>query len=133
MTAMRCADILARYHERHDVPLDRVNDPVVEVYPAAALVGWGFDVRGYKAPAANDRRRTILDGLTTAAGLCLDQEMVARCTASDHCLDALVCALVARAHALNLTHAPAPAHRQQVAREGWIHLPVSDSLARLTR
>src|SRR4051794_6100810 len=41
---------------------------LVEVYPAAALVAWGFDVRGYKAPAATDRRRTILDGLTAAAG-----------------------------------------------------------------
>ena len=47
----------------------------------------------------------------------------------DDCLDALVCALVARAAQLGRTIGP---QDERLARlEGWIHLPEPDSLSRL--
>jgi hypothetical protein len=49
-------------------------------------------------------------------------------------LDALVCALVTRAAALGLTRpVPLDEDAARIAREGWIHLPLSDSLGRLAR
>ena len=56
-----------------------------------------------------------------------------RLVASDHAFDALLCALVARAAALGLTHRPpATLDPAVVAREGSIHVPVEGSLARLS-
>jgi hypothetical protein len=43
--------------------------------------------------------------------------------ASDDCLDALMCALAARATALGITHPPDDPERAR--REGWIHVPRS--------
>jgi hypothetical protein len=39
----------------------------------------------------------------------------------DDYLDALLCALVARAVELGLTHAPTPAQEELARIEGWIH------------
>ena len=53
------------------------------------------------------------------------------CVASDDALDAVLCALIARAAALGLT-APPPAEELELARaEGWIHLPRKGSLGEL--
>jgi hypothetical protein len=132
-TAMRCADLLSRHHETRGVALDRVDGHAAEVYPAGALVVWGFDVRGYKERGAGARRRELVERLVDEADLELTPETVAACAASDHVLDALVCSLIARARALGLTHAAPEQHRDQIAREGWIHLPVPGSLRRLAR
>jgi predicted nuclease with RNAse H fold len=93
----------------------------VEAYPDAALRVWGVrGVGSYKGPTARGRRAAILAALGWDAPACVD---------SDHCLDALVCALIARAAALGLTHPP---EDQRLARlEGWIHLPREGSLSRL--
>lgn len=55
------------------------------------------------------------------------------CVKSDHLLDALVCALVARASAVGETDEVPPESMAAAAREGWIALPRSDSLSRLRR
>jgi hypothetical protein len=132
-TAMRCADLLHRHHAARGDALDRIDGHAAETYPAGALVVWGIEIRGYKERGATAQRRAMAERLQDEADLELSEPTVAACAASDHVLDSLVCALVARARGLGLTH-PAPAeHRAQIAREGWIHLPVPGSLARLAR
>jgi hypothetical protein len=51
--------------------------------------------------------------------------------ASDDCLDALLAALIARAAVRGLTVRPAPDDLELAREEGWIALPLADSLARL--
>jgi len=73
-------------------------------------------------------RGELVDGLMAAApwlGLGTHQ---ARCRQSDHVLDAVVAALVARAAALGHTSAPPMRLEVFAAREGWIALP-KESLA----
>jgi predicted nuclease with RNAse H fold len=130
-TAMRCAGLLARYHADRDKALDRVGGRVVEVYPAAALCRWGFDVKGYKKPAASTQRQEMVERLADSARLVLSSETVEACARSDHALDAVVAALVARAQAVDLTHSVPSERAEQVAREGWICLPVAESLSLL--
>ncbi|MCO7202637.1 hypothetical protein NH287_03815 [Microbacterium sp. CnD16-F] len=45
--------------------------------------------------------------------------------ASDDAFDAVVAALIARAHALRATHPVPPARTAQARREGWIALPAT--------
>lgn len=73
----------------------------------------------------------MLERLIDQARLELSPVTLKRCTATDHALDALVSALVARAQALGLTHPVPDGADGQVAREGWIHLPVARSLGRM--
>ena len=116
--AMRAATLLdAAGHT------DRVGGPVYEVYPGAALLRWGLQSAGYKRDAAVRAR------LVDALGVGGDRDELAR---TDHALDALLCAIVARAAALGLTERP-PAELDAaiVAREGWIHLPHEGSLRTL--
>ena len=51
--------------------------------------------------------------------------------ASDHTIDALLAALVARAIAIGETVAPSAEQLEVARREGWIHVPREGSLARL--
>ena len=104
-------------------------DVLVEVYPAAALRIWGFSTRGYKGPRGGAPRQTILSAL--AATLDLSEEARSTCARSDHALDALISALVARCAALGLCD-PVPSEERAAAEvEGWIALPRADALALL--
>ena len=51
--------------------------------------------------------------------------------ASDDALDAVLCALIARAAALGLTVPPPDQDRERARAEGWIHLPRRGSLGEL--
>lgn len=128
--AWRCARILA---ELPDWSIEsRLGDGrLLEVYPAAALHRWGVspsrwddDPGSYKGPGADrrSRRERLLDLLVS--GCCLDLGgQAARFIESDHELDALVAALVARA-ADTEDLEPVPASvRDRAVREGWIRLP----------
>lgn len=136
MPAMRCAALLAAagQAEAGRVPLDG-SGRYVEVYPDAALREWGLlpvdaanPRSGYKGATAEARRRRGLlverlaeqvDGLLT-----LDTSERAACAAWDDVLDALVCALLARAAQLGRTVGPETDEQRRAAlREGWIHLP----------
>ena len=55
------------------------------------------------------------------------------CTKNDHCHDALVPALVARASALDLCESIPEDALDEAAREGWIALPIVGSLRRLSK
>lgn len=134
-TAMRGAHLLAEHHLARGEPLDRVGGHALEVYPAGAFAAWGYaDARRYKEPGAGELRRRLAERLQDDADLELGEATVAACAASDHALDALVCALVTRAAALGLTRpVPPDEDAARIAREGWIHLPLPDSLGRLAR
>ena len=128
--ALRAARVLARLPEARD---RAGGGPVVEVYPAAALWIWKFESRRYKRLAGAAARSALVTAFraATEGWLRLGDEHWEQCAASDDAFDALVAALVTRAAALRLVD-PCPAELAAVAsREGWIVLPVRDSLARL--
>lgn len=98
---------------------------VAEVYPAAALAVWGLDPTGYKgpSPSARQRRGAVLAAVARRAGLVVPAAVADAVTGSDHLLDAVLCAVVARAVVDGAT-APAPAADiERARREGWIHVP----------
>jgi predicted nuclease with RNAse H fold len=111
------------------VPRDG-SGPVAEVYPAAALRRWGIRFTGsYKRATAEARsaREYIIGSLEAGWGAPLPGAVRERCADSHDHLDALVCALVARAVLVGDTVWPGTAdERAAAAREGWIHLPGTD-------
>lgn len=128
-TAMLCARLLSQLE---GVDRTGTSGPAAEVYPAAALRGWGIVSTGYKdkRPAhrenAREKRAQILEALEAGleGRLELDDELRARMLEREHdLLDALICALVARAVQLGATTPPSDEEAADAAREGWIHLP----------
>ncbi len=136
--AMRCAAILGDL-ERHLGEAGVARDGsgrVVEAYPDAALRCWLPDEwvparESYKGAGAGKRREALLSALLAGLGktFTMDADQRAGCVRSDDCLDALVCALVARAAQLRQTIEPDD--RRLARREGWIHLPRDRTLERL--
>ncbi|MEU6095141.1 DUF429 domain-containing protein [Streptomyces sp. NPDC047079] len=110
--------------------------PVAEVYPAAALRRWGIrPARSYKSgtPEARSVREHIVRSLESGLGAPLPEPVRAACATSHDHLDALICALVARAVRIGDTLGPrSPDEREAARHEGWIHLPGTD-LAALRR
>lgn len=108
------------------VPRDGAG-PVAEVYPAAALRRWGLHLTGsYKRPTPEARaaREQIVRGVEDGLGLALPEAVRARCADSHDHLDAVVCAVVARAVLVGDTVWPgSPQEREAARQEGWIHLP----------
>ncbi|MFF9275453.1 DUF429 domain-containing protein [Streptomyces griseosporeus] len=100
---------------------------IAEVYPAAALRCWGIRPAGsYKRAGTETRpvREDIVSAVETGLGVPLPEGVRARCVDSHDHLDALLCALVARAVLLGGTRWPRTAEERGAAeREGWIHLP----------
>jgi predicted nuclease with RNAse H fold len=95
--------------------------PAVEVYPAGALRVWGLPATGYKGVRGAPVRREIVAGLLRRCPwLSVDEVGLIR---RDHDLDALLCALLARAAATGRSHPPPEDAAEIAAREGWIHLP----------
>ena len=128
--ALRAARVLSQLPEARD---RGGGGPVVEVYPAAALSIWGFESRRYKRIAGSAARSALVSSFraATEGWLALGEEHWQRCAASDDAFDAVVAALITRAAALRLVD-PCPAGLRTVAsREGWIALPLRDSLALL--
>lgn len=120
-TAMRAAHVLDQAAYRLGVPaLARDGSgAVIEVYPAASRRVWGLD------PAARD-----LDVLEAQARLQFAPAARAGYV-NEHCFDALIAALTARAHQVGLTAPVQPEHAEAAAVEGWIVLPLAGSLSRL--
>lgn len=129
VAAMRAALIQHLVRQRiGDAAVDRSgrSGAVAEVYPAGALTGWGLTASGYKGAGATQQRRNILDGLLERFTLDVGGGHADRMVASDHLLDAFICALVARAIIDGATNAPSPDDVALAGREGWIHLPRPD-------
>jgi predicted nuclease with RNAse H fold len=125
VVAVRAAYLLERLAEGGEpVPRDG-SGPVAEVYPASALIQWGLAPQEtYKGKHATVARAKILEGLEKGLDLDLTDAVRTRCHASDHDLDALIAAAVARAAACGVTELPGSDEECMMAAvEGWIHLP----------
>ena len=127
--AWRCANLLAGWGVRD---LIGGAENTFEAYPAAALQLWQLPWRGYKAQSPQARTRTsavrtrIVAELQTACPwLALTSDQWRACEAEHDLLDALVCALVARAAAVGATIRPGPSVAAMAAVEGWIQLPAA--------
>jgi predicted nuclease with RNAse H fold len=115
---------------------------LVETYPAAALRAWGLLARRgvrYKGGGVGElrdgqrsERARIMSEIEeqTNSWLRVPDALRDEAVASDHTLDALVCALVALATRAKVTHSTPEESREAALREGWIHVP-SDALSSL--
>jgi hypothetical protein len=130
LTAWRLAGLREAAFGRSHVRFDRAGgDQVVEAYPAAALLLWGLDRNGYKSDL--EARERLLAALeATAPWLLWEPGAREACLESDDALDAVLCALIARAAALGFTEAPPPEALDLARAEG---LPRRGSLADLLR
>jgi predicted nuclease with RNAse H fold len=124
LTAMRAAGLLARLASEGR-PVDRAGSGVVvEVYPAASLLGWHLPSRGCKGNKNRPQLATLLERLRSAAPWLDLREHAALCADSDDALDAVVAALTSRAAALSQVTEPTDDSAWALARrEGWIALP----------
>ncbi len=134
VVAWRCAALLSTWGVRDLTG----GDGTVEAYPAAALRCWGLPSRGYKARSAQAAARAagaraeIIAALRQRCGwLHLTSAQSAACQDSHDMLDAVICALIARAADIGAVTAPAGDQARAADREGWIVLPTPDSLERL--
>jgi hypothetical protein len=129
VAAFRCARLLAQLAGPEGV--ERVGGRLIEVYPAAALYQWDEELphKGYKGPTreAQCKRKVILEALRQRTGLELSDDAWKICLRVDHCLDALICAVIARTAALGRTLRRAGS-AAVLEREGWIELPEPGSL-----
>jgi predicted RNase H-like nuclease len=108
---------------------------LIETYPAAALRAWGLLARRgvrYKGGGIGEQRETqrgerarIMRDIEeqTSPWLRVPVELRDAAVASDHVLDAFICALVALATRAKLTHLAPQESRDAALREGWIHVP----------
>jgi predicted nuclease with RNAse H fold len=129
--AMRAAALLSMLSPDGHA-LDRSGSGlVVEAYPAGSLKRWGLEHRGYKGKDGTTRRRELLANLRRAVPWLDLGDTDARCADSDHCLDAVVAGLTARAASLGLIRQPTPTEQRRAGVEGWIAIPTGDSLGRL--
>ena len=139
--AMRCARLLQAIAAKDGVPVDRSGEGrVLEAYPEAALRQWKIssstqatDPGGYKgssAPAVKRRSSLVRRLRDQTAGVVDLEAVVRRCEESDDALDAVVCALVARAAEVGAVRGVGD--RDLARREGWIRLPTPESLSRLS-
>jgi predicted nuclease with RNAse H fold len=130
--AMRAAGLLAALADAGR-PVDRAGSGLlVEVYPAAALRAWGLTSRSYKGSSNRPSLGLLVDELQAAVPALDWQGHDRVCRESDDALDAVVCALLARAAHLRLTAGPPEHLAARAATEGWIHLPKPGSLSQLT-
>lgn len=107
-------------------------DGVVEVYPAAALRRWELIPAGFKGPKNGAALADFVQTLQAKAPwLILPVAAPKLFAKNDHAFDAVICALVARARALDLTERPAPTELATAQREGWIAIPDTGSLSKL--
>lgn len=124
VVALRAVDLQTALAAKGD-PVDRTGlGRVCEVYPAAALERWGIDAQGYKSAKGRERLPGILEALEEGVGGIQMEEAQRSELERDHNqLDSLICALIARAAALDASSVPDPDAKEQAGREGWIHLP----------
>jgi hypothetical protein len=139
---MHCARLLVAAEAHLGEPVDRSGrGRILAVYPAAALRNWrSISPRTSENPGtykgtsdeARERREWIVEQICrcTSPWLDIGPKVQVVCIDNDDCLDALICALVARAADAGLLE-PIDDPNGLAATEGWIRLPQADSLPRL--
>jgi hypothetical protein len=110
------------------VPVDRsgTTGRIGEVYPAAALRHWRLTASGYKGRKNELVCSRLAESLAVRFGTLTEtvRELLAGC--DDDSLDAVVCAVLARAVLLDCTSGPPLEEQAAARREGWIHIPTAD-------
>lgn len=119
-TAVRLAALLTELEPQISARRDG-SGSIVEVYPAAALKIWGLPSRGYKGPTNARQLGRLIDEIQLAIPWLDWGESEAICRRSDDALDAVVCALLAKAAKAGATILPPDTGL--ALSEGWIHLP----------
>jgi hypothetical protein len=106
---------------------------VCEVYPAGALRRWGFTFEGYKGKKNFEARQRLVENLLhkTEEWLRLSDSDRDLCERDDNAFDAVVASLVSRAAACGLIDAVPSNLHERASREGWIALPLPESLDKL--
>lgn len=127
VTTMRCVALLARLAAEGRPVARSGSGPVAEVYPAASLVRWGFNHKGYKGRHAQARREELVDAVRSVTPWLDLGPFEQLCRDSDDAFDALLASLTARAAALGQTELPPDAMREAAQFEGWIAVPVIGS------
>ena len=141
IVAMHCARLLAAAHHELGEPVDRSGQRrILEAYPAAALRSWRIspgnsdDPGSYKGGGerARTRREWVLEQISnrTSGWLEINPKVNVVCINNDDCLDALICALLARAADRDQLE-PIDDPDGLASSEGWIRLPKPESLALL--
>lgn len=118
--AIRLVALISELDPAVDSSLDG-SGAIVETYPAAALRVWELPHRRYKGEAYRRERAALVDALLVAAPWLDLGEHAGSVRDSDHVLDAVLCALVARARDRGFTDPPTDLGLAR--REGWIHVP----------
>lgn len=112
----------------HTKEVDRTGGAkVVEVYPKAALLRWGLK------PTSKKQTRELFAALLSATStwLRITDEMRPVLESNRDALDSLIAAIITRAAALGLCELIPPEDLSSAKQEGWIALPLPDSLSRL--
>jgi hypothetical protein len=136
--AMRAAGVLAHYAATFDESIDRsgMTGLVCETYPDPAIrkLGlWPQDAGArdsYKGDAQALRGKIVRRLVEGAPWLQISPMHQEACIESDDCLDAVVCALVARAAERRQTVEPPAELTDEAQVEGWIHLPAAGFVLR---
>lgn len=118
--AIRLVALISELDRTIDSSLDG-SGAIAETYPAAALRVWGLPHRRYKGDQYRRERSALVDALLVAAPWLDLGEHAGSVRDSDHVLDAVLCALVARACQRGFTDPPTDV--ELARREGWIHVP----------
>jgi hypothetical protein len=129
--AMRCATILADIAAKRDAEAVARDGAGLccEVYPDPALRIWTADSKSsigkdsYKGPDNSGIRVLLLEAILAELSILDPGGRLAMIEREDDYLDALICALVARAAELGLTQLPDDNQWDIAQIEGWIHLP----------
>ncbi|MFM8353132.1 MAG: DUF429 domain-containing protein [Actinomycetales bacterium] len=135
LAAIRGATLQARLRDAGvDVSRDG-SGRILETYPAVALMRWGITVEGpYKG---TDRARSaanltrLVDVLMEAAPWLKLGPYEGLCRSNDDAFDAVICALIARAHQRGQCTRPTPEQQDLARIEGWIAVPVAPLAALL--
>lgn len=131
--AMRCARLLAQAATPGH-PDRTGNGRFIEAYPAAALRVYRIDARRYKGPtieAEVNRGALIAELFRMAPYLEASSVQRGQLVASDHAVDALICAILARTVEIGQALPIPPAQMGRARQEGWIRLPTTSGLAAL--
>lgn len=120
-TVMRCAGLQTRMIEAGIEVTRGGGGRVVEAYAPASLMAWGLHEASYKTQSVV--RARMLEQIARRLALDLGHYR-ALCVDSDDALDALVCALTARAVMIGQWREPVDdVERAHAATEGWICVP----------
>jgi hypothetical protein len=126
ITAFRAARLFSRIGTTS--PIDRSGKgKFIEVYPAAALRRWGLK------PETRQNTPSLCAALVerTRKWLRLGKHACALCEKNRDALDSIIAVLVARAVSLCLCDQIPPEFAEAAEVEGWIALPLPDSLEKL--